>query len=152
MEKVIVSEELMEINLDAPSKELAIKILADKLKALDYVTDDYYENVIKREKKFPTGLPTVIPIAMCHTEREFVNQSALAVGTLKNPIEFRDMGAPDRFVKAEIIFLLALNDPKDQVTWLRKMMTVFKSKEVMGKIKSSKNKKELTDIIKEFLL
>jgi len=152
MEKVIVSEELMEINLDAPSKETAIKILADKLKALDCVTDDYYENVIKREKKFPTGLPTVIPIAMCHTEREFVKQSALAVGTLKNPIEFQEMGTPDRFVKAEIIFLLALNDPKDQVAWLRKMMTVFKSREVMDKIKSSGNKKELTDIIKNYLL
>jgi len=152
MEKVIVSEELVEINLDAPSKEAAIKILADKLRALDYVTDDYYENVIKREKKFPTGLPTVIPIAMCHTEREFVKQSALAVGTLKNPIEFQEMGAPDRFVKAEIIFLLALNDPKDQVAWLRKMMTVFKSREVMDKIKSSGNNKELTDIIKKYLL
>lgn len=152
MEKVIVSEELMEINLDAPSKEAAIKILADKLKALDYVTNDYYENVIKREKIFPTGLPTVIPIAMCHTEREFVKQSALAVGTLKNPIKFREMGAPDRFVKAEIIFLLALNDPKDQVAWLRKMMTVFKSREVMDNIKFSVNNKELTDIIKKFLL
>lgn len=152
MGNVIISEDLMEINLDAPSKETAIKVLADKLKALDYVNNDYYENVIRREKNFPTGLPTVIPIALCHTEREFVKQSALAVGTLKHPIEFQEMGAPERNVKAEIIFLLALNDPKDQVPWLRKMITVFKSKEVMDKIKFSKNSKELSDVIKALFL
>ena len=148
MGNVIISEDLMEINLDAPSKETAIKVLADKLKALDYVNNDYYENVIRREKDFPTGLPTVIPIALCHTEREFVIQSALAVGTLKHPIDFQEMGTPERVVKAEIIFLLALNDPKDQVPWLRKMMTVFKSKEVMEKIKFSKNRKELNDVMR----
>jgi PTS system galactitol-specific IIA component len=152
MGNVIISEDLVEINLDAPSKETAIKVLADKLKALDYVNDDYYENVIRREKNFPTGLPTVIPIALCHTEREFVKQSALAVGTLKHPIEFQEMGAPERIVKAEIIFLLALNDPKDQVPWLKKMMTVFKSKEVMDKIKFSKNNKELADVMKILFL
>ena len=152
MGNVIICEDLVEINLDVPSKEAAIKVLADKLKALDYVNDDYYENVIRREKDFPTGLPTVIPIALCHTEREFVKQSALAVGTLKHPIEFQEMGAPERMVKAEIIFLLALNDPKDQVPWLKKMMTVFKSKEVMDKIKFSKNNKELADVMKTLFL
>ena len=152
MGNVIISEDLMEINLDVSSKETAIKVLADKLKALDYVNDDYYDNVIRREKNFPTGLPTVIPIALCHTEREFVKQSALAVGTLKHPIEFQEMGAPERNVKAEIIFLLALNDPKDQVPWLRKMMTVFKSKEVMDQIKFSKNNKELADVMKTLFL
>lgn len=152
MGNVIISEDLMEINLEAPSKETAIKVLADKLKVLDYVNDDYYENVLRREKNFPTGLPTVIPIALCHTEREFVKQSALAVGTLKHPIEFQEMGAPERIVKAEIIFLLALNDPKDQVPWLRKMMTVFKSKEVMDQIKFSKNNKELADVMKTLFL
>ena len=152
MADVIVRKELMEIDLDAPDKETALKILADKLYALDYVTDDYYENVIRRERSFPTGLPTIIPIAMCHTEMEFVKKSALAVGTLKNPVEFQEMGFPERVVNAEIIFLLALNDPKDQVAWLRKMMLVFKSKEVMEKIKFSKDAKELTDVIREFLL
>ena len=152
MADVIVREELMEINLDAPDKETALKILANRLKELDYVTDDYYENVIRREKIFPTGLPTIIPIAMCHTEMEFVKNSALAVGTLKKPVEFQEMGFPERVVKAEIIFLLALNDPKDQIAWLRKMMLVFKSKEVMEKIKFSKDAVGLTEVIREYLL
>ena len=71
------------------------------------------------------------------------------MGTLKNPIEFQEMGTPDRNVKAEIIFLLALNDPKDQVPWLQKMMTVFKSREVMEKIKFAKDSKELASYLKE---
>ena len=149
MANVIISEKLIEINLAEKTKEAAIKVLADKLKVLDYVHEGYYENVIRREKNFPTGLPTVIPIALCHTEREFVKKSALAVGTLKNPIEFQEMGTPDRNVKAEIIFLLALNDPKDQVPWLQKMMTVFKSREVMEKIKFAKDSKELASYLKE---
>jgi PTS system galactitol-specific IIA component len=152
MSNVIVSEQLIEIGLDKKTKEEVIQVLADKLKALDYVKDGYLESILRRENDFPTGLNTIIPIALCHTEQDFVKQSALAVGTLKNPVEFQEMGAPDRIVKAEIVFLLALNDPKDQVPWLRKMITVFKSKEVMEEIKFSDSNKALTKLLEKLFV
>lgn len=143
MADIVISKDLIALNIDSDNKEEAIKILADKLREKDLVKDGYCENVLRREENFPTGLPTIIPIALCHTEAEFVNASALTVGTLVNPIAFKEMGSPDKDVMAEIIFLLALNDPKDQVPWLMKMITVFKSKETLEQIKNSTDEEEL---------
>ena len=152
MAEVVISEKLIELALDVPSKEQAIRILADNLYALDYVKEGYYENVVRREKEFPTGLPSVIPISVCHTEAQYVNQSSMAVGTLAHPIEFQEMGTPERTVRAEIVFLLALNDPKDQVPWLKKMASVFKNREALETIRDAKSKPELAEYLRGLLL
>jgi PTS system galactitol-specific IIA component len=148
MAEVILSEDLVELGITATEKEDVIKILADKLKAKGLVKDGYYENVVEREKDFPTGLPTVIPVALCHTEAKYVNQSAMAVGTLVQPVEFNEMGTPERNIQAEIIFLLALKDPKDQISYLKKMVTVFKSKETLEQIRDASEKSELVTFLK----
>lgn len=152
MADIVISRELIELGLEADTKQEVIRQLGGRLRALGYVTDGYCENVIKREEEFPTGLPTIIPVALCHTEAQYVKRSALAVGTLARPVEFKEMGAPDRNVKAEIVFLLALNDPKDQVPWLKKMVTVFKSKEALDQIKEAEDKEELEAFLKSVFL
>jgi PTS system galactitol-specific IIA component len=149
MGNIILSEDLIELGINSASKADAIKILADKLKAMGFVYDGYYENVMKREESFPTGLPTIIPIALCHTEAQYVKQSALSVGTLKSPIEFNEMGTPENLLKVNIIFLMALNDPKDQIAWLQKMVIAFKSKETLEHIQFADDKKELKEYLEK---
>jgi PTS system galactitol-specific IIA component len=149
MAEVILSEDLVELGITETKKEDVIKILADKMMAKGLVKDGYYENVVKREEDFPTGLPTVIPVALCHTEAKYVNQSAMAVGTLAQPVAFHEMGTPERDIMAEIIFLLALKDPKDQISYLKKMVTVFKSKVTLEAIRDATDKKALIAFLKE---
>lgn len=149
MAEVILSADLVELGITATKKEDVIKILADKMLAMGLVKDGYYENVVAREEDFPTGLPTVIPVALCHTEAKYVNQSAMAVGTLVQPVAFHEMGTPERDIMAEIIFLLALKDPKDQITYLKKMVTVFKSRETLEAIRDATDKKALIALLKE---
>jgi PTS system galactitol-specific IIA component len=148
MAEIILSETLIRIGMTETAKEDAIRRLADGLYALDYVREGYVENVIKREETFPTGLPTSIPVAICHTEAQYVKQSALAVGTLVTPIAFLEMGTPERTVNAEIIFLLALNDPKQQVTWLRKMVTIFKDQATLRRIRDAEDPSQLLQMLK----
>lgn len=152
MGSVIIDEKLIELGLDAPNREEAVRIVADKLYALDYVHPGYYENVIKREQEFPTGLPSVIPVAVCHTEAQYVKQSAMAVATLLHPIEFREMGTPERSVRAEVIFLIALNDSKQQVPWLKKMVTVFKSEPTLRAIKEAKDPAQLAEYLRNLFV
>jgi PTS system galactitol-specific IIA component len=87
-------------------------------------------------------------VAICHTEAQYVKQSALAVGTLVTPIAFLEMGTPERTVNAEIIFLLALNDPKQQVTWLRKMVTIFKDQATLRRIRDAEDPSQLLQMLK----
>ncbi len=143
MRLVEFNEELVELGIQAEEKESVIKILSDKLLEQGYVKDSFYENVLKREEVFPTGLPTVIPMAICHTESEHVHNSAIAFGTVKSPVAFQEMGTPENTVMAEMVFVIALKDPKDQVPWLQKMMTVFRDEEILTTLRDAIDKKTL---------
>jgi len=148
MAEIIISEKLIKLGMTETSKEEAIRALAAGLYANDYVREGYVENVIKREEIYPTGLPTSIPVALCHTEAQYVKQSAMAVGTLATPVAFLEMGTPERTVDAEIIFLLALNDPKQQVPWLKKMAAVFKDNALLKSIRHADDPLKLAEMLK----
>jgi len=45
-----------------------------------------------------------------YSEVQYVNQSAMAIGTLASPVEFHEMRSPEKVIKTEIVFLLALKD------------------------------------------
>jgi PTS system galactitol-specific IIA component len=81
-----------------------------------------------------------------------VKKSALAVGTLAEPVAFHEMGSPERDIQAEIVFLMALNDPKDQVPCLKRMVSVFKNHEALETIKSAADPKQLAEYLKGLLL
>lgn len=149
MANIIISEKLIELNLPAAAKEEVLANLAGKLDALGCVNPGFYEGVIHREEQFPTGLPTAIPIALCHTEAHFVRQSALSVATLATPVKFQEMGTPERSVEAEIVFLLALNDPKQQVPWLKKMITLFRNQAYLETIKNQTDPAELARFLSD---
>lgn len=151
MEKIQYDPRLVEIKVNAKTKEDVLKVLADDLKALDYVADDFYEHVIQREANFPTGLPTAIPIALCHTEAQYVKQAAVCLATLENPVAFQEMGAPQKTVMAEMVFLIAMKNPKDQVPWLRKMMAFCKDKQKLEIIRDSDDKVKLADFLGQSL-
>lgn len=143
MSNVILSDDLVELHIHEKTKEPVIKLLCDKLFEQGYVKDSFYPNVLKREEGYPTGLPTSIPMAICHTESEHVNQSAIAFGTLLEPVSFQEMGTPENDVMVEMIFVIALKDPKDQVPWLQKMMLVFRDDEILKTIRNADNKENL---------
>ena len=149
MSFVEFNEKLVELGIQAEVKETAIKILSDKLLAEGFVKDSFYENVLKREEVFPTGLPTIIPMAICHTESEHVNSSAIAFGTVTSPVAFQEMGTPERTVMAEMLFVIALKNPKDQVPWLQKMMTVFKDEEILSTLRNATDVPEIVRYLNE---
>ena len=51
----------------------------------------------------------------------------------------------------EIIFLLAINGAKEQLEMLKVLMNVFKSKELLEKMKSGISKEEICEELNEFL-
>jgi PTS system galactitol-specific IIA component len=146
-----VRKELTEVGFAASNKEEVIKLLSDKMNRMGYIEKGFEEAVLAREREYPTGLPTNIPVALCHVEAEYVNQTALAVATLKKPVEFHNMGDPKMVLPVEIVFLLTIVDPKKQVVYLRKMMELFKD-DTLLKIKDADSKEELVSILYNYFL
>ncbi|GBD68955.1 hypothetical protein TEHN7118_1761 [Tetragenococcus halophilus subsp. halophilus] len=112
------------------------------------VLQEFPSQVIKREKKLPTGLPTqTFGIAIPHTDTEFVNNDKLTIVTLDKPISMGIMGgAPEEKVDVSIIFMLALSESNKQLNILTKLMRIFQKTDLLSKIYDG-NKEEIYEIV-----
>ena len=93
-----------------------------------YVKESYIEAIKKREDTFPTGLNTKsYGIAIPHVDSKHVNEATIAVGILKEPVEFQEMGAEDIIVPVRIIFMLAIKDPSKQLEVLQAVISLIEN-------------------------
>lgn len=129
------NENLIAFDLDAPDVGTVINVLAQKLYEQDLVTADYGEQVLAREQKHPTGLPTrPFPIAFPHADAEGVHHSALAVALLRTPIVFQSMEDPDEGLAVQIVFMLANKSPEEQIDTLRNLALLFGQPEKLSEL------------------
>ena len=128
-----------------------LKALADRLFEDGSVKETYFEAMLKRERSYPTGLPTDgIKVAIPHAEVEHVNYSAFAIATLPEPVKFGEMGAgPESTLDVQIVMMLANADPEEQVKTLRKMVDLFDEPDSLQAIMAANSPKEVVDILKE---
>jgi mannitol/fructose-specific phosphotransferase system IIA component (Ntr-type) len=86
-------DHLVAHELEANSAEQALKKIAQRGDVAGLFKSTWLEAAIKRESEFPTGLPTLIPVAIPHTDSVHVNADGVGFFKLKNPIEFEAMPA-----------------------------------------------------------
>lgn len=123
---------------DAPDALSALRFMASRLVALGYVKESYPEAVVQREQEFPTGLPTAgAGVAIPHCDAEHVITPTIAVCTLVHPVSFGVMGSEDDQVSVEIIIMLALNDPSEQLDTLKRVATMVENPDVLTALKSA---------------
>lgn len=109
----------------------------------------YPEAIIAREKVYPTGIPAqAFDIAISHCDSDQVNESAIGVTVLDEPIEFEMMGgmSPDP-LHVRVIFMLAIKDPKAQVPTLQKMMAVLQNKQLLENIRDASSADEVYELL-----
>ncbi len=149
--KDVLREELVLLEYEARSAEDVLQALVDILHNDGAVKETYFDAMLAREKEFPTGLPTEgIKVALPHAGVEHVNYSALAVATLKHPVEFGEMGGlPESRLNVEIVLMLANADPEEQVQTLRKLVDMFDEPGALLALKSAKNPAEAVHLIRE---
>lgn len=104
----LTTADIVEIGLEAPTKDDAIRLLADKLVAAGRVTDieQFLADVRAREEQMATGLPGGIGIPHCRSTA--VTTPSVAVGTSVNGVDFGAHDGP-----AHLIFLIAAPDGAD---------------------------------------
>jgi PTS system galactitol-specific IIA component len=147
MINLIIAEQLVEVNLEAVDREDVIRNLAGKLDSCGYVEDGFAERSWRARKNIQPVYRRK-SLALCHVEAEYVKQTAMAVATLSHPVQFRDMGDPENVLDVEIVFLLTILDPKQQVFYLRKLMGLFKD-ETLPSLKNAKTKGEVITLLSE---
>lgn len=145
---LLFNEELILLELKATDWEEALNKMSENLFEQKIVKESFKNAVVNREKEFSTGLQSSkIGVAIPHTDAEHVNVQAISVAVLDKPVSFVHMGTADLSVEVEVIFMLAIKEPEGQLLLLQKLMDVFQKEEVLEKIRQSKDKKEILEIV-----
>ncbi|WP_373899320.1 PTS sugar transporter subunit IIA [Haloimpatiens sp. FM7315] len=148
----LLNEELIILDFEAEDKKDLLKKLSSILIEKGYVKDSFKEAILKREEVFPTGLMTESTnIAIPHTDAIHVIKPTILFAKLKNPVTFKEMGMGKNDVNAELIFMLAINNPTSQVTTLSKLMSILSNKPVLESLKSKNSTCEIMDILSKQL-
>lgn len=148
----ILKKELIAMNVEADTNEEALRFMANRFVEAGVGKQSYPDAIVEREKNYPTALPaTAFDIAVPHTFAEHVNEAAMGVCVLKKPVEFRQMGTPDIVLYPQVLFMLAITDPKDQIAILRKIMALIQDEDKLNAIKNADTEDEIYDLVSSAL-
>ena len=145
---MLLKKELIRIGLEGETSEDVLRALAGVFVEAGVAKESYPDAIVLRESKYPTALPaTSFDIAVPHTFAEHVNEPAMGVAVLAHPVQFQQMGSPDITLHPQVLFMLAITDPKDQIELLKKIMGIIQDVEVLNKIKNAKSEQEIYDLV-----
>ena len=131
------NESLIAFDLEAKDAHEVIEILAGRLHVKGLVAADYGEQTWRRELNHPTGLPTKpFCIAFPHADADGVQQSALGVAVLHEPVTFQNMADPDEGLDVRLVFMLANRDPEEQIQTLRNLAVLFGQPEKLTELRN----------------
>ena len=137
-------------DLEAKTWEDVMKNLGQKLIDAGYTKDSYIDALIAREKDFPTGLDIDgLGVAIPHTDVSHVNKAGIAIGVLKEPVTFIQMGTDDEEVGVKLIFMLAVTDPNAHIDELQRIIEIIQDKKVLEKLFTVTDKETIIEVIKE---
>jgi PTS system galactitol-specific IIA component len=125
----------------------AISFLSRSLYQAGYVKDTFEEAVLKREEEYPTGLPTVgYGVAIPHTDAEHVLKPTIAVGVLKKPVVFKEMGYPDSTVNVSLVCVLAL-EKSGYVDLLSKFVEAIQDRDFLNRVCTEKDRSKIAMLL-----
>ena len=119
------------------SQDQLFQMMTDKMLEAGCVKENYYEGISNREKEYPTGLLV----------NERVNKSQICFLSLDEPIEFEDMVDKSHKISVELVFMLAMAQPHEQVNTLQNLIALFQDDEKVAKLKECNTEKELMQIL-----
>lgn len=126
------------LNISKDNKEDILEELSNDAIAKGYAKRDYLKALLEREAKYPTGLHLPgIGVAIPHADAEWANESSVTIGLLEHPVKFQPMDGLGGDVNVEIVFMLTIQDPKEQIDFLRAFSTVLGTPEVLLEFKKT---------------
>jgi len=152
IQSLSMTSDLILVSEEAVSRKELLNKLSRLLHSKGYVKSSFEEAVIQREDQYPTGLQTRITgVAIPHADSEHVEKSALAVATLKHPVQFRAMDNPDNIIDVNIVIMMAIKKSEDQVLMLQQLMGVLQNDAALKKILNATEAEAIHDTLKEVI-
>lgn len=152
--KEALGKETCYVGVDAGNSEEVLRILSDNLFRLGLVKEEFGENVILREQKYPTGLPVKgHKVAIPHTDAVYVNETRICVAVLKNPVDFQVMGSSSgEKVPVELVIMLAIKEQQIQMDVLKELINlVVQNADMIEQLIAARDGDEVYQILTSYL-
>jgi PTS system galactitol-specific IIA component len=115
--------------------EEAIRLCGRKMSDYGCVELTFADECILREKEFPTGIPTKIPIAIPHAKSTNIKKDCICLLRLDSPVIFNRMDSSEESIEVELVLNLALKDADEHVVFLQKLMSVMQDVELLDSLR-----------------
>ena len=142
--------EAVNLGMDAENASEVIRNIGGKLMYAGYVRGTFTDAVLKREKTIPTGLRLSGKdyAAIPHTDVEHVIKPGIGLATLVRPVVFQNMVSPEEAVDVQLVFVLALEQPKSQIEMLQEVAQVLQRPDVVNALMEAKNLYQVREALK----
>ena len=89
----MINPELVFTDLPCTDRQTFLQYISRRLEEKDYVKCSFEGAIIEREKKYPTGLPTVNQhVALPHTDVQHAKNPIIVPVKFRTPVVFKEMG------------------------------------------------------------
>jgi PTS system galactitol-specific IIA component len=144
LDRFQINRDLVSVQMEAKSAAEVITELSLILFERGYVKSSYAEAAVAREKEYPTGLPTKgCGTAIPHADVEHAIEPGIAVGILKEPVKFGQLGDTSNQIDVSIVFLLSVTKPSAQVYLLQSLVEVYKDEDLLRKLQAAIDPNEI---------
>ena len=126
------------------SKDALFEAVSKRLLHDGYVKNGYYDALVSREQKYPTGIESRINLAIPHADPQEVNKSSFVIVTLAEPLQFASMVEPEKLLEVPLVILLVLNDGKDQIAFLQRITDLAGDNEMLGDVLNKGHEEQFT--------
>jgi PTS system galactitol-specific IIA component len=147
-----IDEKIILLNLKAADSAGVISQMGECVLKAGLVREDFIEAVIRREQKYPTALPTKIPVALCHTDAEYLLGSFIGAATLAEPVPFREMGNSEHWQPVEIVFLLGIAVKGEHMDVLKSVLKLIQDETMLQAIRAAESTAEIKKILAGYLM
>lgn len=145
-----LDKNLIHLQMEAITPDDVLEKLGGTFIETGYSTQDYVVALKAREAQFPTGLDiNGFGVAIPHTDAGYVIQETVGIATLKQPVKFIQMGSDDTPVMINVVFMLAIEDPKTHIKKLQKILRIIQDEVVLENIYKATSKDEVINIIEQ---
>ncbi len=149
-EGLYASPDMVVSGCTAKNSEEVIRLLSNLALEQKCIEPIFIEKILEREKEYPTGLPTEVPIAIPHVHDGCL-KSFFSMAALTESVEFFCMGDPEEKVSTRLVFLFGITDPSRQTMVLKKFSTIFQDSDFLNQCIKCTDKVELLNLMKGVL-
>jgi len=133
-EKCFLDEKLLFIQISVNSSREVIRVLGNALIRNGFGKNGLVEAALSREKKFPTGINTAIPIAIPHAGPELTIKKGFAIATLQNAVKFHEMGNTEKTLDVRIVIMPVLTGKETDGKEFYEMLEKIRDKKMADEL------------------